>query len=396
MATPAIQDPWLDEGVSLGNNFPSYFEELPQINEELNPPDNPGEPKTPDDPQSVEEVPSGNEPVGPAPTEPTAPAEPPQPRVTTFEDGSSLTVEQTNKGWKAVLDTNVPGVNPETFYGKTKDELYSRIAAGKVHATRKIRELNKAVKLGTTDPVPVRRQVSSRAAIRDLTPEEIFEYRTLYESNPQAAMDYYNEKRYGLSPADFARKLNEGTMARQLGDIESVSRSFVSSNPDYYATQSNFYTLIKYLVRKHFGRGLSADEDLDQLTIDLLENGVWTVDNLEQAKDDLLTSELLELAPTPKPVQTQQPELKPQPAPVAAPPAATPPAQPTVTEPARITPQPTVRTRAGNLGIKPSETINQPVVESPSSAENVDFNTLSDDALEEALKNLRMSRAKLR
>lgn len=388
MAAPV--DPWLDQGTSLGNFDQAYFEDITKTAEEFQEP-------VPDEPVEPKQV----EPVEPVALEPVVPVEPtpapePEPRITKFDDGSSLAIEQTNKGWKAVLDPNITGVNPEVFYGKTKDELYTRIAAGKVNATKKIRELNKTVKLGTTNPATPQRPSNSRASIRDLTADEIMEIKLLQDTNPAAAYDLYNEKRYGLKPADFARKLNAGEIARQLGDIESVARTFAQGNPDYYTTRNNFYTLIRYLVRKHFGRGLAPDEDMDQLTIDLLENGVWTVENLENAKEDLLASELLEVAPSPKPQPTAVKPVVESAAPVVAAPAPQPvPAAPPVAT-APIAPQPQVRTRAGNLGIRLKETLPQPIEETPHSAENVDWNSVTDDVLEESLRAYRQQKNKQR
>jgi hypothetical protein len=410
MATPApIQqvDPWLDQYTVLGNSD-TYFEELPEILAEqqagLDPSDPNYVPDAPQTPKPAEEPDPEPQPepvvVAPPPP-PPVPVEPEveQPRVTTFEDGSSLSVEKNKKGWKAVLDTNIPGVNPETFYGNTKDELYTRIAAGKVNATKKIRELNRKTKLGeNTVTTPTRVAPITKATLRDLTPDEIFEYKTLHESNPQAALDYFNEKRYGLKPQEFAQKLNEGTTARNLGDIESVARTFVSTNPDYLPTGNNFLTIVKYLVRTHFGRGISPTENLDQLTIDLLESGVWTVDNLEDAKNELLASELLEVRPaspvapepTPAPVVQAQPTPVPQPAPTPVPQPVAPPV-----EPVRIAPTPAVRTRPGNLGIRVAETTRTPVtVETPVPDE--DMSNWTDTAVEEAMKIYRLNKAKNR
>lgn len=410
MSTPVqTVDPWLDEYTVLGNTDTAYFEELPQIALEQQdgvPP--PAEeqfiPDTPGFPKPVDEV-VPSEPIAfpqlpPAPVVPVEP-EVEQPRVTTFEDGSSMTVEKNKKGWKAVLDTNIPGVNPETFYGNTKDELYSRIAAGKVNATKKIRELNRRSKLGDValPSTPARTVPPSKATVRDLTPDEIFEYKTLFESNPQAAQDYFNEKRYGLKPQEFVQKLNEGVIARQLGDIESVARTFVGNNTDYYPTANNFYTVVKYLVKTHFHRAINPNEDLNQLTIDLLESGIWTVENLEDAKDDLFASELLELRPAPPAPVVREPEptppapvAPPEPTPQSVPPPVPQPVVPPVPE-ARIAP-PTVRLRQGNLGIRSTEVARPVTPESPVPDEDV--NNWSDDVVEAAMRTFRLNRAKNR
>lgn len=394
MATPVV-DPWLDEGTSLGSFDSSYFEDITKTNEELNQadPDTPGEPKPAEEPV-VEPAP---EPVAAEPVvEPQPEPEPAEPQVTTFDDGSTLTVLKEKGVWKAVLDTNIPGVNPETFKGKTKEELYSRIAFGKVNATRKIRELNREAKLGSTAPtVPVNKRIpATKAYVRNLTPDEIFEYKTLAESDPVAALDYYNEKRYGLKPEDFAQKLNEATTARQLADIKLVADTFVANNPDYYRSEKNFYTIIRYLVKKYLGRDFNPAENLDALTIELLESGVWTAQNLEEAKEVLTDSELLD--PIPAPPQPAKPQPKPA-APAAAAPAAEPAAPaavPPVSEPARIAPQPAVRTRAANLGIRPGET-RTPKAEEPA-PQVEDVYQWTDDAVDQALKQFRLNRAKQR
>lgn len=407
MATTQTVDPWLDEYTVLGNTDTAYFEELPQIAleqqngvppEEQFVPDAPGLPKPPEEQVVPDPLPPVVEPIPPPPPVVLEP-EIEQPKVTAFEDGSSMSVSKDKKGWKAVLDTNIPGVNPETFYGNTKDELYARIAAGKVNATKKIRELNRRSKLGDALPsnAPTRNTPPSKASARDLTPDEIFEYKTLFESNPQAAQDYFNEKRYGLKPQEFVQKLNEGTTARQLGDIESVARTFVDANKDYYPVAANFYTVVKYLVKTYFNRAISPNEDLNQLTIDLLESGIWTVEKLEDAKDDLFASELLELRPAP-PAPVVHDPVPPPPAPVPEPtPQPVPPPAPPVAPPVpetRIAPQPTVRLRQGNLGIRSTEVARPVTPDSPVPDEDV--NNWSDDVVEAAMRTFRLNRAKNR
>jgi hypothetical protein len=362
--TPSVNiDPWLDEGQQLGGGG-EFFEELPDVAEE----------------------------------EGFVVPEPAQPEVTTFEDGSSLTVEKTKKGWKATLDSNT-GAQPEVFYGDTQKAMYAEVARGKVNATRKIRELNKSVKLGNAEPV-VPRVTTSKSTLRELTADEIVEYKVLMDSNPQKAMDYFNEKRYGLKPEEFAKKLNEGTVARQLGDIESTGKAFVANNPDYYPVRENFIKVVQYLVKKYFGRAISPNEDFDALTLDLLDAGAWSVESLEAAKEDLLDSELLILPPKTVRVETTPPPAhEPPVVPVSVVPPApvTPVAEPPVTEPRGITPVTTVRrTRAGNLGIRMAEVSgpNSVVSETPHSDE--DPANWSDEAVEAALTKLRLDRQKQR
>jgi len=380
MATPTI-DPWLDEDFRLADNSNTYFEELPRIAQEEGFVEPAPEPVSDLVPEPVAAVP-----------EPTPAPEPePQPSTITDENGVTVTIDKRKGQWYAEVDTHIPGTQPERFYGKTKDELLTRLALGKGNATKRVRELDRKVKLGegSATSVPIKANAPKKVVVHDLTADEAWEYKTLFESNPVAAQDYYYEKRFGLSPQEVAQKLNEVTLTHQLADISAAANAFVQQNPDYYPTQRNFYTVVRYLVKKSLGRAIQPDEDMDQLTIDLLERGVWTVEHLEQAKDDLLASELLEVAPQPPaPRQTVKPVPEPQP------PVPTPTSEPV---PAPAVPpvdnqQPAGRTRAANFGIRVT---GGPALASPEQAlPDEDVNNWSDDVVESAMRTYRLNRQK--
>ena len=270
--------------------------------------------------------------------------------------------------------------------------MYGRIALGKGNATRKIRELDRTVKLGGNGPVQVPNKVNApkKISVRELTADEILLYKTLLDSNPVAAQDYYNEKRFGLAPQEFAQRLNEPVITRQLNELESVARSFTQQNPDYYQTDKNLGTIVRYLVKQYLNRTIQPDEDFDQLTIDLLERGIWSVDHLEQAKDELTAGGFLESAPKPPAPRQEVPPPAPEPAP-PAPVAPPPPALPAALV---ADSQPPARTRAGNLGIRVTGSSRPASAEPPPPDEDV--NNWSDDVVEQAMRTYRLNRAKQR
>jgi len=324
-----------------------------------------------------------------APEQPQAAVEPPPqaaaepvaaervPEVITYDDGSSITIEKTNKGWHAVLDSGQGGT--ENFYGKTKDEMWTNVASAKLHATRKIRDLNKKLKLGTGTGGPVVPDATTQAPVtKQLTAEEIFEIKNLIQSDPTLAFDKYIQKKTGMTAEQLGEHARSGETARKDLAMEAVVREFLTIHPNYDPTPGtgNFENMISWLMKYKMGQPLNGRDPNEVNPIALYDRGVWTLANLEEAFEDLSDAGLLQLISD---EEVDEPQ---------APPAPTP--APTATQPA---PNPRIaRVRVGpraGLGIRASEATQarQPDATRPPSAD--EFENLSDEEIVKHFNDVR-------
>ena len=376
--TPVVSDPWLDPFTQLGRE--GYFQDITQIaaDEGFGTPDAPA-PEAPDAPLAPLVVPPV-EPVIPAPE-----IEPEGPRVFPVDGGGTLTMEKGSKGWQATLTAE--GLKDQVYYGKTKDELLLNFGKAQLHATKKIRAQDQKLKLGDPVPSPVAAPPppGQPISVRELTADERFEYKTLLDSDPVRALDFYNEKRYGLTPEQFAQRLNQPLVTHQQttqSNANATASRFVDTNKDFYPDPegSNYLTMVRYLGRNYLNRVVT--KSTASATVEALqEAGFWTLENLEAAKDDLNESGLLlskPVASTPAPIEPVA--VPPQPAPV--PPVAAP-------VPPRAIP-PVERPRAANLGLRvqgaPAPTPD------PAALSVDDPSNMSDEDLDKVMSTLRQSR----
>jgi hypothetical protein len=224
------------------------------------------------------------------------PVEPEGPEVVDLPDGGTLTFQKTSKGWEAILD-NGTSAKPEVFKGKNKNELMIAMASGKLNATKKIRDLNRELKLGSGGQAP---QQASQALpqARSLTADEIFEIKTQLDSNPDLALSTWFQKQTGMSVSDLAHLARKGANADTQVSMDSVNRTFLNENPDYYPDQEfkNFNAIVRYISKHKTGKNIK-DADAAQTATNLYESGFWTVENLEEAFQELSDDGLLVLAP---------------------------------------------------------------------------------------------------
>lgn len=335
-----------------------------------------------------------------------APPQPAQPEVVTNEDGSSITIEKTSKGWKATLDANT-GAQPEVFFGKTKDEMWQNVAVGKINATRKIRELNRRTKLGLDariTPAPASAPDPAIPEARELTADEIFEIKTDLQANPALAENKSWQKQYGLTPKQLVQIVTQ--LQREVRDtraelLDTVAKAeadeFVRTHPDFAAiaalknktSYDNFEAVLGYLTRQYLGKDLASippnpakRETRNDVAIQTLaQSGNWTAETLDEAYQYLKDEGLLTL-------EVAEPETEPVPPAPATPPTAQPSAPPTTagTGPQRIAA--VVRRPRAGLGIRPSDSIpsRQPSNEPPS-AEQLD--DLTDEQIDQLLAGVR-------
>lgn len=372
---PPKKDPWIDNdfgGVDFSRHREDLLDDLAAIANE-DPAAYPG--------LSPEVIETPPEPVvAPVATpvqEPAAPgAEADEPQVIENADGSSIRIEKSSKGWKGVLDSGT-GAPVEVFYGKTKTEMFTNIAVGKMNATKKIRSMTREMKLGNGKEQPARTPAQPNTpAVTALTADDIFEIKTELQSNPDLALDKWFQKKTGMDVATLVKLAKQGQSAKTDLDLETVARAFVSHNPGYYNHDSNYEALVAYLAKNKIGITLTK-ENQDEVFRKLVQEGEWTVENLEEAYVELQESGLL----VQRPRQPEQPEPTPATPPVQ--PQAPPAPQPA---PERIVRQET-RPRAG-LGIRTSETTPTRVLEpTPPSAEDLD--SLSDEEIAKLLNATR-------
>ncbi len=332
-----------------------------------------GQPPAP----SEEEIPPAPEPVAPV-VEP----EPEGPEVIDLGDGATVIRTKEKGQWKAVLDPGT-GANPETFWGKTKDELLSNVLTAKLNATRKIRELNKKVKLTASTPARPAPVSAPVASVRALTADETFEIKAQLESDPALALDNLFQKRTGLTVQQLVDLAQKGAQANMNLETEAISREFLSRNPEYYpdSENKNFQSLIKWLAKFKLGK-TATDANAGDIFTELWQTGNYTADNLEEAFQDLTDDGMLvkpRLPRTSSPVEVNQ-----QPVPQPAPAAPTPRIVKTETRP-----------RAA-LGIRPSDVSATPPPSTPSAPTDEDLDNLSDAEIKALLGSVRRQRVAAR
>lgn len=323
-------------------------------------------------------------PVAPVAATPQPVVEPAEPQVVHFEDGSSFTVSRDKKGWVGVLDTGIPGATVERFYGATKEEMHQKVAHAKVHATRKIREQNRIIKLGKPAVAAPAPSASVRTQSKPLTAEQLFELRTTFETNPDEALALLAKIRTGVDLDTLVQKAQTGDSARDEMVLGDIATAFVTKNPAYYATQSNFWTMVSYLAKNRLNQTLD-DENKNVILTQLVRNNQWTVENLEDAFEDLTESGLLELKPA-APQRTAEPAA---PAPTAAPEPAAPAATATPAPPISEREVSRKRQPRAGFGIRERESTpaTPPAAAQPLSV--TDFDNLTDAQLNELLQDVR-------
>lgn len=304
---PTEVDPWLDTEGFGGIDFRPAPPELIDDGLETIPPDL--------DPQVITNV--VHEPVvepepivAPVATIP----DPDEPQLIENEDGTFIQIEKGPKGWKATLDSSAIGGRKEVFYGKTKSEMYTNIATGKMNATKELNKLNRKIKLGDGETPTVAETVvrAEQETGKKLTADQIFELKTLMETNPDEAFETWFNKRTGRSIDEFGRIAEdslEGKTAALDLKMETAARGFIAQNPDYYADAGyeNYTMLLGYLTKSKLHKVLTA-KNQEALAYELTSKGHYTVSNLEEAFQELSEDGLLLTAPkTPKRIPEQQP-----------------------------------------------------------------------------------------
>ena len=310
------------------------------------------------------------------------------PETMELEDGTTLALEKEKGQWKGVVATTGAG-QPQVYWGKTKNELVFNILKAQANATKKIREQNAKLKFNTAPAKPVVPPPPQTTSARELTAEEVFEYNTLNQTNPAAAFDFLMRKTRGLTIDQVLELAQQGS--RKADDVsnqltgESVTKTFLANNPDYYPDPewSNFGMLVKWLAKFKLGESVKKGEE-EVMFNKLLSTGQYTVENLEEAFQDLSEDGLLLTVPRqPKPnLRTAEP---PTPVQVQNEPAPAPRPDP------RIVSQVT-RPRAA-LGLQRNDVTPVKTPENSTAPSAEDFESLPDDEVSALLNSVRRHRA---
>ena len=373
-------DPWLLQADGSVDPFASTIDFGMTTRDEVDPDLLDDEPQTPLNPDVI-----GNQP--PAPSElddepvPVAPAiepEPEGPETFEVEDGT-VTLEKERGQWKATLLNNVGG-NPQIYWGKNKNELLINAMKAQLNATAKIRELNKKVKL--TAAPPSQRQADPVPSVRQLTADEVFEIKALWESDPAAALDMLVKRRTNVSLEELVGKAQRGDQANMNLETEATSKEFLARNPDYYpdSENKNFQSLIKWLAKFKLGK-TATEANAGDIFTELWQTGNYTAESLEEAFEDLTGDGLMVKPRLPKP--SPPVEANQQPVPQPAPAAPTPRIVKTETRP-----------RAA-LGIGRSDATATPPA-APSAPTDEDLDNLSDEQIKALLGGVRRQRVAAR
>lgn len=371
MTTPATVDPWLD--TEFGSvDFHQYREDKelePDTSTEMIQPDF-GQVTTPA--EVITNVPA--EPVvETAPVAAAEPVEPEGPEVIELDGGGTVTIEKTkSKGWKASIDVGIGGV--QNFYGNTKNELLLAAFKAQANATKKIRDLNKQVKFGTSKESAPATQPVIPTTPRALSADEVFAIKTKLESNPDLALEEWFQAKTGLSVHQLVTLAQKGQQASQELEAEAVNKTFLSTHRDTYYPDpeyKNFASIISLIAKQRLDKTVTPNNQ-EAVFNRLVAEGHYTVQNLDEAFEELTEAGLLISAP-------RRPEA------VVTPAAPAPlPADPRIVS--RV-----VQPRAG-LGLRQTETTSVPVTApKPPSAD--DLNNLSDQEIKDLMhQTLRLAR----
>lgn len=342
-------------------------------------------PQEPEEVDGNQEQPVQQAPVA-APSSFNEPEEEQPERIEIDDDGSYAVLEyKSGKGWFAHVFHSTGG--KEVFKGSTKNELIRSLIVGKANATKKIRQLNKQVKLGVqqNDEEAVEQPTRPKVTVRDLTPDEIFDLKNKMESNPGDAIETYVQKKYGYTLEQIIESGQLGKSASQELDSEAVANEFMRRFPDYNRTRDSYLTILAYLSKNKLNKTLTNKNE-ESIITEVINRGFWTVKNLSEAFEDLKDQDLIETATL---EETDDEEIN-------TPPVRTQATQP-VSEPStndsRIVRQ-TRRPRAG-LGIKPSSIPNTPVSSGTTGSPSVeDLEQLPDNEVNELWNNVRKLKLK--
>lgn len=175
------------------------------------------------------------------------------------------------KPWRREIDLG-DGSGVQVFEADTPAELADKLVEAQANATRKIRELNRRIKLGEQPAATA--TPATPAAPKDLTPEEAFAIAQELQSNPTKAFEKIMAAQFGMSAPELRDALAAARAVPSIIAERDHAEAFVTRHPEYRATEANGNAMVKYMQA---------------------HNLQPTLENFETAFEDLRDSGLLEL-----------------------------------------------------------------------------------------------------
>lgn len=158
------------------------------------------------------------------------------------------------------------GSGKQVFEASTTDELLDKLTTAQLHATRKIRQQNQALK-------ELRGQSGApKYAPKAMTPDEEFVVGQEFSTKPRDAFRKLFEAETGMSLDQFRNKAAAIDAIEEQRQANAIGEQYCSEHPEYHACPQNASAINRYFKTYN----LAA-----------------TMDNLEQAIDELSTSGLL-------------------------------------------------------------------------------------------------------
>lgn len=236
------------------------------------------------------------------PIETTAtPVEEPQPEVVPVappvEEETGPLKKNANGEWYTEIDLG-DGSGKQIFKGRRKDDVTAQLIQAQTHASRKIRQQERQLKLGQGLVVPDKEQPVVPFAPRELTKEERWQLSQDLQdpSKAASAMEKMLAASIGAGPEDIRTTLNESKEASRMMQGYIIASRWKALHPEFYAdSPANLAAMEAYFVK-------------NQLAV--------TEKNFDIAFQDLSDSGLLETAPVPDEVPENIPAVAPQPVPV--------------------------------------------------------------------------------
>lgn len=154
------------------------------------------------------------------------------------------------------------GSGVQVFQADSAEELIDKLAEAQTHATRKIRELNKAQK---ETPAPV-------TEISSLSPDEEYVLAQTLMTNPSKVIRAEIERQFGMPVEDVKKTLAEHKQDSLSRKNDATAKAWADANPDYYADDANGRKMVAY-INKFYG-GQATTENLTAAFQDLNSSGL--------------------------------------------------------------------------------------------------------------------------
>lgn len=285
-----------------------------------------------------------------------------QPETVQLDNGATITYTEDERGWHAELN---PGKNRpiEVFHAHSPLELAKQLAVGKVNASIKINQQEAKLKT-TVRTVDTPTTAPAKQTTSTITADQIFEIKTLFQSDPVAAFNKMCQYTTGVDWTTFVNWAKAGKemqeQNQQQQTLKQIGDKFRKLVPAYHN---------------------SADNNT-RMTDKLAEKGLeFNVENLIEVYQELSESGLLDVAPKAPAVAA-----------ITAPPA---PAAP-VPDPAARIERPVGRPLAtpGKFGLPANSSVRPPAPPDPSRVPTVEeMDNLPDADINQLFTDIRRFKA---